>query len=99
MLRYKKIQSFFFTDKMFAQPKAKSSRDNTCCQVFVSDKEFVAVYATKFQSEFQDTLHWFCKQVGVPINLVVGGHKAQTSSGVKRFINQDDTSIYYHNTF
>ena len=43
MLRYKRIQSTLFTDKNFAQPKAKSLRKNICCQVFVSDKGYVAV--------------------------------------------------------
>ena len=38
MLRYRRIQSTFFTDTIFAQPKAKSTRGNSCCQVFVSDK-------------------------------------------------------------
>ena len=57
MLRYKRINSVFFTDTMFAQPKAKSLRQNTCCQVFVSDKRYVAVYPMRSQSEFQTTLH------------------------------------------
>ena len=65
MLRYRRIQSVFFTDTMFAQPKAKSLRGNTCCQVFVSDKGFVAVYAMKSQTEFQTALHWFCKQLSL----------------------------------
>ena len=77
MLRYKRIQSVFFTDTMFAQPKAKSLRQNTCCQVFVSDKGFVAVYPMRSQSEFQSALHWFCKQIGVPVDLIIDGHKAQ----------------------
>ena len=73
---------------MFAQPSAKSTRGNSCCQVFVSDKGFVALYPMKSQSEFQDALHWFCKQVGVPQALVVDGHKSQTSKPVKRFCDQ-----------
>ena len=74
MLRYRRIQSVFFTDTMFATPKAKSTRDYTCCQVFVSDKGFVAVYPMKSQAEFQTALHWFCKEVGVPVDLVVDAH-------------------------
>ena len=85
MLRYKRINSVFFTDTMFAQPNAKSTRGNTCCQVFVSDKGFVAVYPMKTQSEFPIALHWFCKQVGVPTNLIVDGHKAHTSNEVRMF--------------
>jgi len=74
MLRYRRIQSVFFTDTMFASPKAKSTRGNTCCQVFVSDKGFVAVYPMKSQTEFETALHWFCKQVGVPVSLILDAH-------------------------
>ena len=93
MLRYKRIQSAFFTDTMFAQPNAKSLRQNTCCQVFVSDKGYVAVYPMKSQSEFKTALHWFCKQVGVPADLIVDGHKAQRSKDVRRFCNQVGTTL------
>ena len=31
MLRDKRVQSVFFTDAMFAMPKAKSIQGNTCC--------------------------------------------------------------------
>ena len=93
MLRYKRISSTFFTDTMFAQPNAKSLRGNTCCQVFVSDKGYVAVYSMKSQAEFQTALHWFCKQIGVPINLIVDGHKSQTSNKVRRFCNQVGTTL------
>ena len=57
MLRYRRIQSVFFTDTMFATSKAKSTRGNTCFQVFVSDKGFVAVYPMKSQSDFETALH------------------------------------------
>ena len=93
MLRYRRIQSTFYTDTMFATPKAKSTRQNTCCQVFVSDKGFVAVYPMKSQAEFPEALHWFCKQVGVPVHLIVDGHKAQTSGNVKRFCDQVGTTL------
>ena len=75
VLRYRWIQSVFFTDTMFTTPKAKSTHGNTCCQVFVSDKGFVAVYPMKSQSEFETALHWFCKQVGVHASLVLDAHR------------------------
>lgn len=93
MLRYRRIQSTFFTDTMFATPKAKSTRGFSCCQVFVSDKGYVAVYPMKSQEEFQTALHWFCKQVGVPSNLVCDAHKAQVNSKVKRFCDQVGTTL------
>lgn len=52
MLRYRRIQSVFCTDTMVAQPKAEFLRVNTCCQVFVSNKGFVALYAKKSQTQF-----------------------------------------------
>ena len=93
MLRYRRIESTFYTDTMFATPAAKSPRQNTCCQVFVSDKGFVAVYPMKSQEEFTTALHWFCKQVGVPSSLVADGHRSQTSSSVKRFCHQVGTTL------
>ena len=93
MLRYRRIQCAFYTDTMHANPRAVSLRQNKCCQVFVSDKGFVAVYPMKSQSEFQTALHWFCKQVGVPVDLVVDGFSAQTSKDVKRFCDQVGTTL------
>ena len=93
IMRYRRIPSTFFTDTMFAQPGAKSTRGNSCCQVFVSDRSFVALYPMKSQTQFQDALHWFCKQVGVPQTLVVDGHKSQTSNQVKRFCDQIGTTL------
>ena len=93
MLRYRRINSTFFTDTMFSTPKAKSLRQNTCCQVYVSDKGYVSVYPMKTQEEFKTSLHWFCKQVGVSSNLIVDGHKAQTSAEVKRFCDQVGTTL------
>ena len=42
MLRYKRIKDYFFMDASFATKKSgKSSRGNSCCQLFVTDKGFV----------------------------------------------------------
>lgn len=38
ILGYKRLQSSFLTDTMFAHPKANYLRGNTCCQVCVSGK-------------------------------------------------------------
>ena len=43
MLRYSRIQSTFYTDTIFTL-KYKSTPGNTSCEVFVSDKGFVAIY-------------------------------------------------------
>ena len=78
MLRYKRINSTFYTDTMFATDKAKSTRGNKCCQLFVSDKGFVAVYPMESASQFEDALQLFCKEVGVPTTMVADPHPSQT---------------------
>ena len=92
MLRYKRIQSTFYSDTIFALTH-KSVRQFKCYQVFVSDKGFVAVYQMKSQKEFQTALHWFCNQVGVPVSLVVDGHLSQASPTVRRFCDQVGTTL------
>ena len=57
MLRYKRLKSTFYTDTLLASVKSK--RGNTCAQLFVSDKGYVAVYPMKSQSEFNQALRWF----------------------------------------
>ena len=75
------LQSVFYTDTMFAL-KHKSKQQYTCYQVFVSDKGFMAVYLMKSQEEFQMALHWFCKELGVPVSLIIDAHRCQTSQEV-----------------
>ena len=92
MLRYRRLQSIFYTDTMFAL-KHRSTRGNACCQIFVSDKGFVAIYPMKSQKEFPTALHWFCKQVGVPDTMVVDGHRSLQSGKVRRFCDQVGTTL------
>lgn len=92
MLRYKRIQSVFFTDTLLALT-TKSTRGNLYAQFFVSDKGFAAVYPMRSQSNFNDALHCFCKEVGVPVTLVMDGHRAQISLQTKRFCHQVGTTL------
>ena len=92
MMWYKRIQSNFYSDTMFALTH-KSVRQFKCCQVFVSNKGFVAVYPMQSQKEFQTALHWFCKQVGVPVSIVVDGHLSQASPTVRLFCDQVGTTL------
>ena len=93
MLRYRRLQSTFFSDTMFTTPKAKSTRGFTCSQIFVSDRGYVATYPMKSQEEFPTALHWFCKQVGVPVKLVIDAHSAQKQNKVKRLCDQVGTLL------
>ena len=48
MLWYRRIEDHFFMDTLFATKKGgKSSRGNTCCQLFVTDKGFLHVVPMK----------------------------------------------------
>ena len=93
MLRYKRINSRFFTDTFFVTNKAVSSRGNKCAQIFVSDLGYVAIYPMKSKGEFYDALHLFCKEIGVPNSLVVDPSGEQTSSKVKKFCHQVGTTL------
>ncbi len=89
MLRYKRINSLFYTDTFFAKGDAKSCpRGNTCMQIFVSDKGFVSVYPMRKKSQFKDCLHLFCKEIGVPNTLVMDKSGEQMSNSVKHFSQQ-----------
>ena len=51
MLWYKQIGEYFFMDTFFATSKGgKSSRGNTCCQLFGTDKGFIYVVPMKRKS-------------------------------------------------
>jgi hypothetical protein len=45
------------------------------------------------QAQFNDALHWFCKQVGVARTLVMDGHKAQVNLETKKFCNEVGTIL------
>ena len=93
MLRYRRIESFFFTDTLMVTKAAKSSRGYVYLQLFVSDKGYVAVYPMEKRSDFPDALHQFCKEVGVPIALVLDPAREQTSKAVRKFCNQVGTTL------
>ena len=93
MLRYKRINSQFYTDTFFVTGSTKSTRDNTCAQLFVSDKGFVAIYPMKSKGEFPSALKLFCKEIGVPITLVLDPSGEQRSKEVRTFCNKVGTTL------
>lgn len=82
MLRYRRLNSVFFTNTLFVTKQAKSLWGYIACQVFVSDKGFIATYPMFKASNFEDALHLFCKEIGVPLNLVADPHPSQKSHSV-----------------
>jgi hypothetical protein len=93
MLRYKRINSHFFTDTFFVTKKAKSQRGNNCMQLFVSDKGFVYVVPMKTKSDFPFALKQFAKEIGVPIALISDPAGEQTSNAVKSIAREMDLTL------
>ncbi len=92
-VRYWRINSKFFTDTLFATKMAKSLRGNTCAQIFVSDKDFIALYPMKKEAEYFLALKEFSKDVGAPDVLVCDLAKTQKKGEVKDFCTQIVTTL------
>ena len=83
LLRYKRINTHFFTDTFFVGKGMTSARGFKCVQLFVSDKGFICMVPMVSKGEFPKALKEFCKEVGVPRGLIVDPSGEQTSSEVK----------------
>ena len=93
MLRYKRLSTHFFSDTFFVTKKAKSTRGNTCMQMYISDKGFVFVVPMKSKGEFIHSLKLFAKEIGVLEALVVDPSGEQTSTKVKLFCQSIGTTL------
>ena len=94
MLRYRRIEEYFYMDTFFATKKGgKSSRGNTCCQLFVTDKGFMHVVPMKRKSEVLMAVKIFAKEIGAPDALICDMSKEQTSSDMKIFLNEIGTTL------
>ena len=93
MLRYQRLSSSFFTNTLFATASATSTRGNTCAQIFVSDKNYVAVYPMVKVSQYPSALRLFAKEVGAPKILVCDPHPVHKSRDVKTFLNKIGTTL------
>ena len=80
MLRYNQIDEMFYTGTFFSTKKAKkSSRGNTCCQIFVTDKGFLHVVHMKSKGLVPKALKQFAKEIGAPEVFVLDSSGEQTS--------------------
>ena len=95
MLQYKRINTHFFTDTFFVTKKAKSTCDNTCMQLFVSDKGFVFVVPMKSKAEFPDALKLFAKEIGVPTQLIMNPSGEQSSNHSKKLSHDMGMDVRY----
>ena len=73
--------------------KENSTRGNTCFQLFISDKVFVATYPMISQEELEMALNCFFKDIGVPVNLIVDSHQDQIFIKVTRFFDRVGTIL------
>ena len=79
-------------DTLFATKKGgKSSRGNTCCQLFITDKGFLHVVPMKRKSEVYMAVKMFTKEIGVPNAIIHDMGKEQTSAELKGFLNDIGT--------
>ena len=93
-LRYTRINTHFFMDTFFAsKKKGKSSRGNTCCQLFVTDKGFVYVVPMKSKGDVLHAMKQFVKEIGTPEAFVCDMSGEQMSSNIKQFCNDIATSL------
>ena len=69
MLQNKRINTHFFTKTLLFTSKVKSTQDNICMYLFVSDTQFMFVVPMKARSEFPLTLELFTKEIEVPTQI------------------------------
>ena len=94
MLRYKRINEYFFMDTFFATKKGgQSSRGHTCCQLFVTDKGFVYVVPMRRKGEVLQAMKQFAKEVGAPDAFIADMSGEQMSKEVKAFCNEIGTTL------
>lgn len=94
MLRYKRINTYFFTDTFFATKKGgKSTRGHTCCQLFVTDKGFIYVVPMRRRSDVLQAIKQFTKEIGAPDSLVADMSGEQMSLEVHQFCQEVGTTL------
>ena len=94
MLRYRRINQYFFMDTFFVTKKGgTSSRGNTCCQLFVMDNGFIYVVPMKRKSEVLLAIKQFAKDVGEPDAIVSDMAREQVSQDVQQFYNTITTML------
>ena len=93
MLCYKRINSQFVTNTFFVNAKDKSTRGNTCWQIFLIEKGFVAVYPMENKIRFENALQQFCKDFGVQYTLVVEPSGEKTKKKVCCLYHQVVTTL------
>ena len=88
MLCYHHIHENFFMDTFFAMSRGrKSSRGNTCCQLFVTDKGYLYIVLMKRRGEALQAVKQFDEEVGAADVIISDMTMEQLSQEVKHFCN------------
>jgi len=94
MLRYRCIDQCFYIDTFFANGKGvKSSRGNTCCQLFVSDQGFVYVVPLRHQIRCLIRSQAIRQGSLCSEAIVCDASKERTSLHLKRFMSSIGTTL------
>ena len=94
MLCYKRIAEYFFSDTFFATSKSgKSTRGNTCCQLFVTDKGYLYIVPMRRRSDVLQAFKQFAKDLGAPDAIIVDMSGEQTTNDLRRFCNDIGTKL------
>ena len=93
-LRYKHLKDHFFMDTLFSTSKAgKSSRVNTCAQLFATDKGFVYLVFMKSENQVLHAIKQFSKVIGAPDFLINNASIAQKYGEVRKYCNDIVTTL------
>ena len=94
MLRYRRIHQHFFMDTFFATSKAKkSSRGNTCMQLFVTDSGFVHAIPLRSRSDVPHAVKAFAKTIGAPDAIICDASREQMSREVRSLCHKMGTTL------
>ena len=96
MLRYKRIKEHFFMGTFFSIKTAgNSSRDNTCCQIFVTYKGFVYVIPMKSKPEVLQAVKQFAKEIEAPEDIIPDAASEKTSKAPRKYSSYIGTTLQY----
>ena len=69
--RYRHINDCLYMDTMIAAKKnGKSTRQNTCAHIMVTDKGYIKAYPLEKRAHVKDAIRRFCKDIGVPVAFI-----------------------------
>ena len=95
MLRYKRIQDYFFMDTFFATKKGgRSSRGHTCFQLFVRDKGFLYIIPMRRNSEVLHAIKQFAKEIVAPTLIIADMSGEKMSHDIWKFCNDIGTTLW-----